>query len=117
MKEKNIFVYKLFLLLDVSDFSLLDFSFLDPAKAPLCENLVGVSTPTPSRKGGAHYVQLSNYAKNVILCFACGEKNHAKDCLISKKSNTVNNQECIQRGFATGQLVWDPKLLPQIYKI
>ena len=29
---------------------------------------------------------------------------------------TTYPQERIQRGFATGQPVWDPKLLPQIYK-
>ena len=29
-------------------------------------------------------------------------------------SNTIKHQECIQRGFATGKLVWDPKLLSQI---
>ena len=73
MTVKNIFVYKLFLLLNISNFSLFFFlKKLEPptekntplfssnpplkvevlSSLPLFENLVGGSNPLPSRKGG-----------------------------------------------------------------
>ena len=75
MTEKNIFAYKLFLLLNISDFNLffmwqlqpplkkVTLSFpatpsksWGPIKPPFFENLIGGSTPLPCRKkGGAHY--------------------------------------------------------------
>ena len=68
MTEKNSFVYKLFLLLNISDFSLFlcktgtpPRKTLPPLKIeilssppPLFENLVGGSSPPAERGGGVH---------------------------------------------------------------
>ena len=68
MTEKNIFAYKLFLSLNISDFNYFYVKIATPplkkvtpskswgpVKPPLFENLVGGSTPPPpAEKGGAH---------------------------------------------------------------
>ena len=94
MTEKNIFVYKLFLSFNISDFSLFFMSRLqsslkkvtvshqppsknwDPVKPPLTENLGGGSTapppPPPSRKdvcGGERGGTLMN-VRNCSVCMA-----------------------------------------------
>ena len=82
MTEKNIFVYILFLLLNISDFSLVFFGEIatPPLKKvithfssnpsvkveflstpfPYLENLVGLIYPPAERAGGAHYGPLEN---------------------------------------------------------
>ena len=76
MTEKNIFIYELFLSLNISDFSLSFMKRLQPREtghplfssdvllklrsyqSPVLENLVGGSTFSQQKGGGSHHVYL-----------------------------------------------------------
>ena len=60
MTEKNIFAYKLFLSLNISDFNLFLGENCDPPPPLILKNVTPSFPATPSQqKGGAHYVDIS----------------------------------------------------------
>ena len=83
MTQKNIFVYRLFLL-NISDFSLIFIQKLQPATPEKChptlsqqlfENLVRDSTPSPIRKGRFALCLYPSSPSQGRFCWAIEEKS------------------------------------------